>query len=154
MNALSVSILFSGGNVKVTSTSSFSSSGLAGSVFAVFRSAADGRFVRVGLIATFSVASLATVGEACATGFSVVCGNAVGDGVVGAASGEATGVSEGWGDTEASGVAAGGGDATAGATVALGSGFGVSVDCAAGVSVARAAGVSAGWAVGVSVGLA
>src|SRR5882762_10727216 len=116
MNAFSVSILLSAGSVRVTSTSSFSSSGLAG--VAVFRSVTGARLVRVELAAT----SLAIVGEAFAAGLSVISGDVLGDGTGTTRDGVASGaVSEGcaWGDADASGVADGCGDSTTGATVAV-----------------------------------
>ena len=91
MNAFSVSILLSAGSVKVTSTSSFSSSGLAGAG-GVFRSVTGGR---VGLV-EFAATSVETVGEAFAAGLSVVCGDSLGDGAGTTSVGVATGaVSEG-----------------------------------------------------------
>src|SRR6266508_2884366 len=93
MNAMSASILLLTGSVNVNSTSSFSSSGLAG---AFFRSPAGGRVARVELLAT-SVFTL-TLGEANAAGLSegvavflsagvgvsvawgVACGDSLGEG--------------------------------------------------------------------------
>jgi len=90
MNAFNVSILLSAGSVKVTSTSSFSSSGLAGAG-AVFRSVTVGR---VGLV-EFAATSVETVGEAFAVGLSVVC-DSLGDGAGTTSVGVATGaVSDG-----------------------------------------------------------
>jgi len=89
MNAFNVSILLSAGSVKVTSTSSFSSSGLAGAG-GVFRSVTVGP---VGLV-EFAATSVET-GEAFAAGLSVVCGS-LGEGAGTTSVGVATGaVSDG-----------------------------------------------------------
>src|SRR5258706_5582817 len=152
MNAVRASIRLSGGSVRVTSTASFSSSGFAGMLVAVFRSV-DGPFGVVELAAdssfglpaggAFAVGLSDGVGvlSIAAAGLSVVCGEGVAakeaDGVGAAA------VSVGWigGVTEASGVADGCDDSAGGAIVAVASGFGVSVGDGAGVSVASGVGV-------------
>src|SRR5258708_37813280 len=110
MKAFRASILLSGGRANATSTASFSSSGLAGVLVAVFRSVDRARVV-VKLSARSSVVLFAAPGEAYAAGLSTgvavvattdaalsaVGGDGPGDGVDGRTTGgvETAGVSEG-----------------------------------------------------------
>src|SRR5207247_2287654 len=86
-NALSASIRFSGDNVRVNSTCSFSSSGFAGPVVVVLRSV---RGDRVGRDELLAVVSLVILGEACAPGLSdrLGVGDEIGDGEACGDSGE------------------------------------------------------------------